>query len=220
MAKLTDKDKKLISEAIASAEKNTSGEISVVVAKQSSDYAVYELTFALILGILFTTIALVFFPELDALVKNRFWTQTSALTATIIGLGNFVLIAIFYLLANLPFIDRLIIPKSVKAKMVREKAENSFLVNGVHSTRDRTGVLIFISTLERRVEIIADTGIAAVYSNDSWSKQVARIITGVKDNKFSSELSEVIKTIGKVLTKNFPIKDDDTNELSNEVKEI
>ncbi|OQY39558.1 MAG: hypothetical protein B6226_01570 [Candidatus Cloacimonetes bacterium 4572_65] len=124
MAKLTDKDKKLISEAIASAEKNTSGEISVVVAKQSSDYAVYELTFALILGILFT------------------------------------------------------------------------------------------------VEIIADTGIAAVYSNDSWSKQVARIITGVKDNKFSSELSEVIKTIGKVLTKNFPIKDDDTNELSNEVKEI
>ena len=220
MARLTKKEKDLIADAVAKAEKNTSGEIAVVVAKQSCDYAIYELTFAVIIGLLFMVLSLIYFSKIDDIIMSRFWSESKIITTSIIGLGTFLVITIFYFLANLPIIDRLIIPKSAKEEKVKEKAQLSFMEYEVSKTRDRTGVLIFISNLERKVLIMADTGIAEVYSNQSWQKQVDRIINGIKGNNFGAELVEVITEIGEVLTKNFPIKEDDTNELPNQVREI
>ncbi len=220
MAKLSKKEKDLIAEAVAKAEKNTSGEIAVVLAKQSSDYAVYELTFAVIVGLSFMVLSLIYFSKIDDLIMSRFWSESKIITTSVIGLGAFVIITLFYFLANIPFIDRLIIPKSVKEAKVKEKAQLSFMEYGVSKTRDRTGVLIFISNLEKKVLILADTGIAEVYSNQSWQKQVDRIINGIKGNNFGSELVKVITEIGQVLAKNFPVKEDDTNELPNQVREI
>lgn len=220
MAQLSKKEKDLIAEAVSKAEKNTSGEIAVVVAKQSSDYAVYELTFAVIIGLLFTVLSLIYFAQIDAFIMDKFWSSSSIITPSIISLGTFVIIAIFYFLANIPCLDRLIIPKSMKETRVKEKAELSFMEYGVSQTRDRTGVLIFISNLEKKVLILADTGIAEIYPNESWQKQVNTIINGIKSKNFGTELVKVITEIGSVLQKNFPIKDDDTNELENHVREI
>lgn len=220
MASLSKKEKDLIAQSVANAEKNTSGEIAVVVAKQSSEYAIYELTFAVIIGLLSMVLSLIFFPQIDTFIKNMFWSNSPILTTSIIGLGAFVVIIIFYFLANIPFVDRLIIPKSVKEQKVKEKAQLCFVEYGVSKTRDRTGVLIFVSNLEKKVLILADTGIAQVYSNQSWQKQVDRIITGIRTNNFATELREVITEIGQVLSQNFPIKSDDTNELSDHVREI
>lgn len=220
MAKLTKKEKDLIAQTVAKAEKNTSGEIAVVVAKQSCDYAVYELTFAVIMGLIFMISSLLFYSKIDNFIMNRFWSESELITTSVIGLGSFVVIIIFYFLANLPFIDRLIIPKSVKNTKAQEKAQLSFLEYGVSKTRDRTGVLIFITNLEKKVLILADTGIAEVYPNESWQKQVDRIVNGIKGNNFGAELVKVILEIGNVLTNNFPIKEDDTNELSDHVREI
>ncbi len=220
MAKLSKKEKDIIAQAVTKAEKNTSGEIAVVVAKQSCDYAIYELTFAVIIGLLAMILALLNFSHLDTFIKNMFWSNSQILTTSIIGLGTFVIIIIFYFLANISVIDRLIIPKSVKEEKVKEKAELSFMEYGISNTRDRTGVLIFISNLEKRVLIIADKGIAEVYPHSSWQKQVDRIITGIKSNNFASELEKVIIEVGTVLSQNFPIKEDNTNELPNHVREI
>ncbi|MBI9032202.1 hypothetical protein JEZ13_09415 [bacterium] len=220
MAKLSKKEKDIIAQAVTKAEKNTSGEIAVVVAKQSCDYAIYELTFAVIIGLLAMILALLNFSHLDTFIKNMFWSNSQILTTSIIGLGTFVIIIIFYFLANISVVDRLIIPKSVKEEKVKEKAELSFMEYGISNTRDRTGVLIFISNLEKRVLIIADKGIAEVYPHSSWQKQVDRIITGIKSNKFASELEKVIIEVGTVLSQNFPIKEDNTNELPNHVREI
>ena len=220
MAQLTKKEKELINQAVTKAEKNTSGEIAVVVAKQSCDYAVYELTFAVIIGLIFMILSLIFYSKLDNFIMSKFWSESELITTSIIGLGTFVIIAIFYFLANIPFIDRLIIPKSVKNDKAKEKAQLCFFEYGVSKTRDRTGVLIFVSNLEKKVLILADNGIAEVYPNTSWQKQVDTIINGIKNNNFATELGKVILEIGEVLTANFPIKDDDTNELPNHVREI
>lgn len=220
MAKLTKKEKDLIAEAVAQAEKNTSGEIAVVVAKQSCDYAIYELTFAVIMGLIFMVLSLIYFSKIDNYLMNMFWSESKIITTSVIGLSTFVVITIFYFLANIPLIDRLVIPKSAKIEKVKDKAQLSFIEYGVSNTRDRTGVLIFISNLEKRVIILADTGIAAKYPNESWQLQVDRIIDGIRTNNFSTELTKVISEIGKVLAKNFPIKEDDANELSDKVREI
>lgn len=220
MIKLTAQGKEQVSKAVAKAEESTSGEIAVVVAKQSCDYAVYELTFAVIVGLIFMILGLIFYSEIDSIIMNMIWSSSKIVTTSVIGLGTFIIIILFYVLANIPFIDRLIIPKSIKDEKVREKAQLSFMNYEVGKTRDRTGILIFISKLERRVEILADVGISAVYPHDSWQKQVDRIISGIKNKQFADELEKVILDLGQVLAKNFPIKDDNTNELPNKIREI
>ena len=67
---------------------------------------------------------------------------------------------IFYFLFNISTLDRLIIPRKIMANKVKERAVRYFMESGVSNTRDRTGILIFISILERRVELLADRGIA------------------------------------------------------------
>ncbi len=220
MAFLTKEESSKVSEAIKQAESKTSGEIAVVIAKQSSDYAVYELTIALVIGVVSLVAGLVYYNEIESCLSNMFWESSARLTASVIGLGAFVLITILYFLFNIPFLDRLIVPKKVMTEKVKQHSEYNFLINGVHKTRDRTGVLIYISRLEKQVRILADTGIAEIYPNSSWQKQVDRIVQGIKNDKLGEDLSQVILTIGEVLTTNFPIKDDDTNELSDSVKEI
>lgn len=220
MLKLTVQNKEQIAKAVTEAEKSTSGEIAVVVAKQSCDYAVYELTFAVIVGLISMILGLVYYSEINSMIMDMIWSNSAIVTTSVIGLGSFVIMIIFYFLANIPMIDRLIIPKSIKDQKVHEKAQLSFLNYEVSKTKERTGILIFISKLERRVEILADIGIAEVYPNDSWQKQVDKIIAGIKNKQFANELSKVILDLGKVLTKNFPAKEVNVNELPNKVREI
>lgn len=220
MLKLTAENKEQISKAVTEAEKSTSGEIAVVVAKQSCDYAVYELTFAVIVGLISMILGLVYYSKIDKMIMDMIWSNSTIITTSVIGLGSFVIMIIFYFLANIPMIDRLIIPKSIKDQKVHEKAQLSFLNYEVSKTKERTGILIFISKLERRVEILADIGIAEIYPNDSWQKQVDRIIAGIKDKHFADELAKVILDLGKVLVKNFPAHEVNINELPNKVREI
>jgi putative membrane protein len=48
---------------------------------------------------------------------------------------------------------------SRKAQQVREAAESEFVREAVHGTPNRTGVLVYRSALERRVEVVVDFGV-------------------------------------------------------------
>lgn len=114
-------------------------------------------------------------------------------------------------------IDRLIVPKRVMKQKVKERAVRHFMESGVYNTRDRTGILIFISFMERRIELIADKGINEKIPQEKWNSIVENIIQGIKSDKVIEKLKESILECGKLLEKHFPIKSDDTNELSDDV---
>ena len=208
---------KKISEAIAKAEKRTSGEIAVTYINQSDSYAIYELFAALILGLIYINILLLNYSSINTFVSNHTWESSNQLTAAFIGLSSFVMIAVFYLIMNFPFIDRLIVPKKIMKKKVEDRAYLHFIKAGLTETRDRTGILIFISNLERRVVIIADKGINDKIEQDVWGKFLDIIVSGIKRNNLTDSLVSVIKRSGHILEEHFPIKPDDTNELSNDV---
>ena len=52
-------------------------------------------------------------------------------------------------------------PRSIQRARAHEKAVEQFLAQNMHTTRDRTGVLIYVAVAEHYVEIIADDGIDA-----------------------------------------------------------
>jgi putative membrane protein len=89
--------------------------------------------------------------------------------------------------------------------------------SGVFNTKDRTGILIFISIMERRVELLADSGINAMISKDKWQDIVNNIIKGIKENDITTHLTRSIDECGNLLAEHFPIQADDKNELTDDI---
>lgn len=209
------KDLDEISEAVKEAESRTSGEIATAFIKQSDSYAIYELLFAFLAGIVFFNLLLLFYNPIDKLIQHITWDYHPFYTVAFYGFASFMIIGLFYLLFNLPFFDKLIVPKKIMAKKVADRALLHFIQAGVTETRDRTGILIFISYLEQRVELVADKGISEKIPQKRWNHIMENIINGIKVNDMKGGLLRAIRECGLILEEHFPIKFDDTNELAN-----
>lgn len=57
----------------------------------------------------------------------------------------------------------------------RQRAHQVFAQLGVWDTEHNTGVLIYVLLAERRIEIVADRGLAARVDPDEWAKICARM---------------------------------------------
>ncbi len=101
----------------------------------------------------------------------------------------------------------------------RKHAEEAFRRYGLHLTKDQTGILIFISVEEKRIEILADKGIDAKVPQFTWDNMVNRMIIRIRSNATCQGICELVQEAGKLLTTHFPIQPDDVNELPNEVIE-
>jgi len=215
--KFSKEDLEQINKTVKLSESKTSGEIATAFIKESYDYAIYELIFAVICGFLYFVVMMFFVYEVETFIKQMFWDYSNNYLLLFYGFSTFLVISIFYFIANISMIDRLIVPKKVMKQKVKERAVRHFMESGVYNTRDRTGILIFISFLERRIELIADKGINEKIPQEKWNSIVENIIQGIKSDKVIEKLKESILECGELLEKHFPIKPDDTNELSDDV---
>jgi uncharacterized membrane protein len=88
---------------------------------------------------------------------------------------------------------------------------------GMHQTALRNGVLFFVSIKDRKFSIIGDKGINDVVDGNFWDSTRDVMITQFKAARFTEGLIEGILKAGEQLKTHFPIQQDDTNELSNEM---
>ena len=213
--KQNDIDK--IKKAVTIAESKTSGEIATAIIKESDNYAFFELLFALIVGFIYFFVIMFFTDKIESIIKQMFWDYSNNYLLAFYGFSTFLIISLFYLFANIPFIDKLIVPHSIMNKKVNQRAVRYFMESGVYNTKDRTGILIFISILEKRVELLADKGINSKINQNEWDSIVGNITKGIKINEIFKHLSESILTCGQLLEKHFPIQKNDKNELRDDI---
>lgn len=90
---------------------------------------------------------------------------------------------------------------------------------GMQTTKDRTGVLIFILFSERKFHIVADKGIHTKVEEGTWSGIAASMSSHFTQGNFRSGIIEAVKSVGETLSQYFPRAAGDTNELSNDVVE-
>ena len=194
-----------IEAAVKKAETKTSGEIVPMVVNSSYEYPRAELigggTLALAVGLLFSW----------AVGGESIWWF---LPAFIVGFFVFQL-----LIRNLPDLKRKMIHPEEFDIEVREKALVSFVEQGLHETRDKTGILILISLFERRVQVLADSGINAKVPENTWDEIVSIITQGLKTGTSCDAICQAVERCGELLQNQFPIKADDTDELPNLVIE-
>jgi len=215
--KLSKEDMKQISSAVNKAESKTSGEIATAMIKESYNYAIYELMFAVIIGFIYFVAMMFFAGSIEQWLQGKFWDYSVHYLIMFYGFSTFIVIALFYFFGNISSIDRLIVPQKIRLQKVQERATRYFMESGVFNTKDRTGILIFISIMERRVELLADSGINAMISKDKWQDIVNNIIKGIKENDITTHLTRSIDECGNLLAEHFPIQADDKNELTDDI---
>ena len=98
-----------------------------------------------------------------------------------------------------------------------EKAFKVFRKLRMHQTAERNGVLFYIATEHRKLAIVGDEGIHQKVPNHFWDKIKEQMVADFKAEGYTDGLVNGIQQAGVQLSLHFPRKEDDTNELSNEV---
>jgi len=211
---ITAEDLSEIRSAVADAEEKTSGEIALAVTAESADYSFHELRAAVLLGAALFAALIPVHTTVTKIVENFFWAVPSWTTTAIYGFTAFLTIGVLFLFANIPLLDRAIIPRRIRSRMVYNRALRHFVESGVYATRDRTGILVFLSWMEREVRIIADKGISEKIDQATWNTLAETIALGVRDGKTAAALLEAVRECGRILADHFPADSINENELA------
>jgi putative membrane protein len=92
-----------------------------------------------------------------------------------------------------------------------------FVLRGVGRTKDRTGVLIFVSLAERYARIIADDGIAQRVAQPAWQGAVDALIGHMREGRIADGFVEAVGRCSDVLANHFPRADADRDELPDRI---
>ena len=119
-------------------------------------------------------------------------------------------------LGRIPRVIRLVTSRERLAHKVALRAKQAFYKHGLHQTQGRTGVLIFVSLLERRVQVLADKGLNDHVPAGTWDGVVGGIVDGIKTGQATDAICAAIATGGTLLAQVSPAgSGDNSNELSN-----
>lgn len=119
--------------------------------------------------------------------------------------------------SRVPAIRRLFSSNSVMAANTRAAAREAFVDQNISCTRDRTGILIYVSTFEKRAEVVADIGIIRREADGQPGKALAQIENTLAQESNLEVFEESVRNLGLWLAESLPPRIDDTNELSDEV---
>lgn len=215
----SDEDKKIIEDAIARAESNTSGEIVPVVASVSGRYDRSEDIFGMLFSLILLTIAWLYTQEITPIdgqweseVKTVI-TLPWALAIIFLGFIVGAILASFFPLLRLIFISK----KEMREEVGR-KALDAFHQYRIRGTQGATGVLIYVSLYEHNVRVLGDEAINEKLNQQDWEDVCGLVVEGMKSKQPIDKLVEAIELCGQLLAEHFPIDDDDQNELPNKLQ--
>jgi putative membrane protein len=207
---LTDEAKNKIKKAVQDAEKKSGGEIVVFIAPQSDAYSyIYWAA-----GFLSTILGIFIF----ALISNFF--QFTDFIQLIILCALFLFpLAVICLLYLIKPLRLLLIDNDKIDYYIHLKAGEAFLKEEVFNTKDRTGVLIYISLFERKAVVLGDSGINKKVNSDKWKAVIKAITKDIKNKSLTHGIVAGISACGNILKENnVKRRSKDKNELKDSIR--
>ena len=199
----SNKEREVIESAVRDAESRTIGEIAVMVVDASDEYLHADT----IGGILFSG-ALSFF------VAVAFF-HSSLVSYIVLTALLFFPCRLF--VRSVPVIKTEFISPRKKRNAVRIRALRAFYEKGLYRTQAQTGVLFFLSLMERTVWVLADKGIYEKIRQEQLDRFAANVSQGIREGRASQALCQAITEAGTLLSQHFPVTPGDKNELSDSI---
>lgn len=211
---LSEEDFEKIKNTVAEVEAKTTGEIAVAIAPESAHYSFWELLASNGFAAIVLLVLLPFADKIRSLYEKIYWqNEPSWILPLFFIVSCFAAVVIAFYLANIPFIDRIVIPKAVRISCVTHRAFRYFTESGVYDTAEHSGILIFVSYMERQVRIVADSGISKKISQDMWNLIADELAENLKYGNAVLAFESAIIKCGELLAENFPPHDENPNEL-------
>jgi uncharacterized membrane protein len=95
----------------------------------------------------------------------------------------------------------------------REKAREAFAHLHAWDTEENTGVLIYVQLVDRRIEILADRGIAARVAQSEWDQVCRAMEARFRKGEYLPGALEAIEAVTRILERHFPARGANPNEL-------
>jgi putative membrane protein len=196
-------EKDRLKKATIEAESRTIGEIRVMVIDESSRYLEAEVIGGILLGGLVSLVATELF------FSGSLWFYIPL---------TFLLFFLFrFLLRGVPGLKRVFVGKARLQRAVKERALRAFYEEGLYKTKEQSGVLFFLSLLERKVWVLADKGIHTRIHQSTLNKFAGIVSKGIPEGRACDALIEAIHGVGEVLAQHYPANGCNVDELSDEV---
>ena len=193
---MSPEDHAAISDAIRAAEQRTSGQIVCVFAHASSEYAHVPILWASALALL------VPWPLIH-------FTEWSVQRIFLLQIATFIVAALAFSWMPLRLA---LVPKMVRRARAHRAALEQFVIRGISRTKNRTGVLIFVSLAEHYARIIADEGIAQKVHGSEWQAAIDALTSHMSAGHITQGITAAIERCSAVLAAHAP-SDGSPNEL-------
>jgi len=190
-----------IANAIRSAEARTSGEIVCVLARTSSDATALPVAVAAAIALALPWLLMAFS---DMTVHRILLLQVVVFFALLVPLC-------------LPRIRVALMPRRTRRAIAHRVAMEQFSMRGIARTKDRSGILIFVSLAERYARIIADDGIAARVPQAEWQAAVDALVAHMRDGRIADGFVTAIDLCGEKLATHFPRARTNVDELPDRI---
>jgi putative membrane protein len=179
-------------------ESATDAEIVIVVRARSGSYRQADYLF----GALVAFAALLFLLFLPVNF-HVYWVPIDI--AVLFALG-------IYISAWSNTLRRLLTSKTFRKAAARTGAAAMFYEAGIANTHSEVGVLVYLSLLERRLELIADRGVLKAVPALDWNQRVSELHqVGMQPDPES--FLKALRNLGALLAKYVPATGENPNEL-------
>ncbi len=194
--------RKRVGDAVEGIESETTAEIVVTVRKRAGDYRATDLYAGLIVAL-----SMLLFTLFDPHEFDVAWMPIDVVLAFLIGA---------VVCAEVPPLRRLLTPSRVLADRARTTARAAFYEVGVSRTTGRTGVLVFVSIFEQRVEVVPDVGVDPAALGAPWTEALAALQASVTGSPDFGRFVVALGLLKAPLTRALPATAGYVNQLPNE----
>ena len=200
---LTDESKAALSEAVRAVESCSSAELVVAVRPRAGSYLHADLIWGILAGLAALAVLLYSRWEFDLV-----WFLIDPLLAG----------ALFGLAASRSdAIRRVFTRPATRRSRVEAAARSTFVERRIHATTGRTGILLYVSVLEREAAFVVDLGVEALAATDAWKKAVSEIEEAVRQGADGIVVAARLRDLEVLLSPALERSSTDVDELPNEV---
>lgn len=115
----------------------------------------------------------------------------------------------------LPTIKRVLTPRLQRSMHVHRAARATFVERGVHATRDRAGLLVYISWLEQEVALVPDLGLARLLPAEALTRMESALTAAMRGG--GTRVATELERFASELHAAVPVGENDINELSDAI---